>query len=277
VLSSVAALRFELARLMDGGRPLWWGLMAWTGNGDIEHLRTGCWGGGFEDDATLTDKGVRGTLRKEHDCPTGARPIAPAPTHEIDIRSRALVRALAPCDYPQRWLAAMGGGGRRNCPNDCAGVQGLWLTRCVAQNVTLAHATWSKVHSNSFDNGWRPFAPPSNLTLVLDLNLGDKKLRQLASESGASAPWERAARVVTPMAKTAFPPLLYMYDPTRKEGEPTLLRALNPRVAALHYATCRWGGCHPSRGEASVEWPAWLASTPWRSAASAASALGLTE
>ena len=67
------------------------------------------------------------------------------------------------------------GGGRR-CPNDCAAVQGLWLTRCVSRNVTLAHATWSKVHSNSFDAGWRPFAPAGNLTLALDMNLGDRKV-----------------------------------------------------------------------------------------------------
>ena len=158
-------------------------------------------------------------------------------------------------------------GSERRCPNDCAAVQGLWLTRCVNRSVTIAHATWSKVHSNAADNGWRPFAPPSNLTVVLDMNLGDKKLRALAAESGSDAPWARAAAAM-PMATsgsayaaaTAFPPLLYEYTPTRRAGSEPLMAPLNPRVAALHHTTCRWGGCHPSRGEAGLSWPAWLAS-----------------
>ena len=171
VMISLPALRFEVSRLAPDGR-LWWGLMAWTGNGDVDHPRVGCWAGGFEDDPVLTPKGVRGTLGKERACPDGARPVAPSPTHEIDIRSGALARDMASCTYPRAWLLAMGRG--RRCPNDCAAVQGHWLTRCLTRNVTLAHATWSKVHSNSLDNGWRPFAPPSNLTVVLDMNLGDK-------------------------------------------------------------------------------------------------------
>ena len=264
IMVSLPALRFELSRL-DASKPIWWGLMAWTGNGDEEHPRTGCWGGGFEDDPILSEKGIRGTLNKERSCPEGARPIAPSPTHEIDIRSAPLARSISACDYPTKWLTAMGGGKR--CPNDCAAVQGLWLNKCVRYNVTLAHATWSKVHSNSFDNGWRPFAPPSNLSVVLDMNLGDKKLKQLANEQGVHAPWARASAVMAPSTSTAFPPLLYSYDPRRAFGSTHLLDALNPKIAALHHSTCRWGGCHPSRGDppwpAEIVWPAWKASEPW--------------
>lgn len=272
VTISLHALRFELTRLA-ADRMLWWGLMAWTGNGDIEHPRVGCWGGGFEDDPVLSAKGIKNTLAKERACPDGARPIAPSPTHEVDIRSVPLARAMSECTYPRRWLDAMSASGRR-CPNDCAGVQGLWLTRCVANaNVTLAHATWSKVHSNSLDAGWRPFAPPSNLTIALDMNLGDKKLKALASESSTSAPWERAAATMAVTRASAFPPLLYAYDPSRAAGEPRLLAPLNPRIAALHHGSCRWGGCHPSRSDGYVEWPAWQTSLAWP--ATSASALGI--
>lgn len=186
----------------------------------------------------------------------------------------------------------------------CAVVQGLWLTQCGRGNVTLAHATWSKVHSMSLDGGWRPFAPPGNLTLALDMNLGDKKLRraagasnrrpqrrwvtlglsrqgfwlppvrwrrQLASDEGGMAPWKRAAAAmaVATRRRSAFPPLLYEYDPRRTAGAP-LMRPLNPRVATLHYETCRWGGCHPPRNEPYVEWPAWGASEAQPATTSAA-------
>ena len=274
IMVSLPALHFEVARLRglaEGGQPLWWGLMAWTGNGGVEHPRVGCWGGGFEDDPLLSPKGVRGTLSKERGCPEGAQPLAPAPTHEVELRSRGLAHALAGCDYPRRWLDAMSGG--RRCPNDCAAVQGLWLTRCLRRNVTLAHATWSKVHANSLDAGWRPFAPPANLTVVLDMNLGDKKLRQLANDHGGDAPWERAHAAMHSTTASAFPPLLYSYEPTRRAGSTQLMAPLNSRVAALHYGTCRWGGCHPSRGEPTVVWPAWLASAPWPS--TSAEALGI--
>jgi len=256
VFIALPALRFELGRLVGYARDaLWWGLMAWTGNGDIGHQRTGCWAGGFEDDPVLSAKGVRHTLDKERGCPAGAQPIAPAPTHEVDVRSSAMVRAMHGCNYPRRWLAAL--GSVRRCPNDCAALQGLWASRCLSRNVTLAHATWTKVHPNSADGGWRPFAPPSNLTVALDMNLGDRRLRQLASEQGAAAPWNRAHEAMRATRSTAFPPLLYSYDPTRRAGAPRLLEALNPAVAREHYATCRWGGCHPSRGEAAVEWRPW--------------------
>ena len=66
VFIALPALRFELGRLVGYARDaLWWGLMAWTGNGDIGHQRTGCWAGGFEDDPVLSAKGVRPTLGKE--------------------------------------------------------------------------------------------------------------------------------------------------------------------------------------------------------------------
>lgn len=274
VFISLPALRFELARLPGsehGHANVWWGLMAWTGNGDLEHLRAGCWGGGFEDDPMLTEKGMRKTVGMERGCAEGAKPLAPATTHEVDIRSSRLASSMASCDFPRRWLASMGSDGRK-CPNDCAAIQGLWLNHCLRRNVTLAHATWSKVHSNSLDNGWRPFAPPSNLSVVLDMNLGDKKLRQLVTDSGAAAPWKRVAAVMGASAASLFPPLLYAYDPTRQAGSPLLMTALNPRVAELHHTTCRWGGCHPSRGEAAVQWPAWLAS----SSSMSVGALGLS-
>ena len=112
------------------------------------------------------------------------------------------------------------------------------------------------------------FAPPlspANLTVVLDMNLGDKKLRQLASETSSEEPWTRAHAVMAATPTSAFPPLLYTFNPSRRDGEPHLLDALNSKVAALHHTTCRWGGCHPSRGEPAVEWLKWRSSAPWPS------------
>jgi hypothetical protein len=255
ILVSLPAVLWELRRLPTDGRPIWWGLMVWTGNGDVDHLRVGCWGGSFEDNPTVSAKGLRQTLGKERECPDGAKPLAPAPTHEIDIRSAALVREVSLCSYPNEWLQAMG---QKKCPNDCAAVQGMWLTKCSSQNVTLAHATWTKVHSNSLDNGWRPFAPPSNLTLVLDMNLGDKKLRE--DRPGA---WKRAATTLASTVTSSFPPLLFEFTPSRRAGDPTMLTPLNPAVAAMHQQACRWGGCHPSRADGYIEWPGWRHSQPW--------------
>ena len=284
VYVQLPALAFELVRLPVRrvvADMLWWGLFAWTGNGDVGFPNVGCWGGQFEDDPLFTPKGVRGLLAKERACPAGAQPLSPAPTHEIDVRSTALAHALARCTYATLWLAGYTAGQR--CANDCAAVQGLWLARCATdatattdsdpgrsgrsishdghaslRNVTLAHATWSKVHSNSFDNGWRPFAPPSNLTVVLDMNLGDAKLRKL----DAADAWERAASALRSTSSSAIPPLLYAYDPARSSGDASLATPLNPTVARYHYSTCRWGGCHPSRGEATLEWPRWRDSPP---------------
>ena len=120
VLISLPALHWELLRLPGDRRHVWWGLMAWTGNGGIEHQRVGCWGGGFEDDPALDAEAK--TLAKERACPLGAAPIAPSPTHEIDVRSSSLALAFAGCEYPRQWLAAMATS--RRCPNDCAAVQG---------------------------------------------------------------------------------------------------------------------------------------------------------
>ena len=251
--------------------------MAWTGSMGVDATKpAGCWGGGFEDDPLLSAKGVRQTLGKERGCPTTAQPLTPAPTHEADIRSAPLARALAQCLHPEAWLRAMGKLGVRRCPNDCAAVQGAWLTQCakmdgiIGRNVTLAHATWTKVHSNSADNGWRPFAPPANLTVVLDMNLGDKKLRR--DVRGA---WETAAKLVAPTRATSFPPLMYSYSPTRRTGDVEMLRLLNPQVAALHHQTCRWGGCHPSRGEASPMVESWQRSSEPSSQGSDAMELGI--
>ena len=264
VLIALPALLWELARL-PFDRKLWWGLMAWTGNGNTDHPRIGCWAGGFEDDPM--HRSPSKTLAKERGCPEGATPIAPSPTHELDVRSAPLARDMAACAYPAQWLASMPGA--RRCPNECAAVQGHWLTRCArdgGNNVTLAHATWTKVHSNSHDHGWRPFAPPSNLTLALDMNLGDKKLREL----GAPRAWEAAAAAMRATTASTFPPLLYEYAPGRRAGESPLLIPLNRPVAELHHTACRWGGCHPSRDDGYVEWPAWQASAPWPATSAAA-------
>ena len=83
------------------------------------------------------------------------------------------------------------------------------------------------------------------------------------------APWRRAAAALARTHDSAFPPLLYEYNPQRRAGEAPMLVPKNARVAALHYGTCRWGGCHPSRGESSIEWPAWRASAPWPATSSA--------
>ena len=257
-------LSFDLARL-PARLPLWYGLFVWTGaTYDTAATKAvGCWGGAFEDNPRMTAKGMRATLGKERGCPEGARPLAPAPTHELDLRSRALARALSQCSYVSQWLrfASRGGPARlRHCPNDCAAVQGAWLTRCAAPhtNVTLAHATWSKIHSNSADNGWRPFAPPANLTVVLDMNLGDKKVRQ--DVRGA---WDHAHTVLGRTGTSSFPPLLYDFDPHRPPGALPTATPLNPRVAEMHAEVCNWGGCHPSRGDASPVWPGWAASQPY--------------
>ena len=133
--------------------------------------------------------------------------LAPGPTHELDIRSAALARDLVGCSYPRQWLAGMerhasvaaaAGRGRRRAVGDTCtsigapAVQALWLTRCAPPDgrVLLAHATWTKVHSNAADAGWRPFARPSNLTLALDMNLGDRKLR---AAGAPSPPWPPVA------------------------------------------------------------------------------------
>lgn len=167
VYVQVGLLRFDLARL---SAPLVWaGLFAWTGSGDESHY-AGCWGGSFEDDPRFSPKIERGLLSKERGCPLGAKTLKPAPTHEIDVRSRGVASALAACSYPALWLGTQprrhgGGRGRARsanvCTNDYAGVQGHWLSRCADEPITLAHLTWSKVHSNAADNGWRPFAAAS--------------------------------------------------------------------------------------------------------------------
>ena len=58
IFVALPALVWELDRLPAQQR-LWWGLMAWTGSVDADEAnkRQGCWGGGFEDDPVLSDKG----------------------------------------------------------------------------------------------------------------------------------------------------------------------------------------------------------------------------
>ena len=129
ILVGLPPLMFELSRLPLRAQPLlWWGLFVWTGSADADLPKpVGCWGGGFEDDPMLTQRGTRQTLGKERGCPEGARPLAPAPTHEMDIRSTALATSLKECSYPRKWLqwASAGGAAKlRRCPNDCAAVQG---------------------------------------------------------------------------------------------------------------------------------------------------------
>uniref|UniRef100_A0A7S3EWY7 Hexosyltransferase n=1 Tax=Haptolina ericina TaxID=156174 RepID=A0A7S3EWY7_9EUKA len=241
---------------------LWLGLFQWSGNGDLDHPHTGCWGGAFEDDPLFSAKISSQLLSKERKCPEGAVPLTPAPSRELDIRSAALARAqLGGCDVAMRWLSQQPrrSAGRRaaSCPNDYSAVHGLWLRRCLSTPVTLAHLTWTKVHSNAADDGWRPFASPSNLTLALDMNLGDKKIRR--NTTGA---WSRVHDAIQPTPSTTFPPLLYSFETTRRAGDARFATPLNLNDAALHYKTCRWGGCHPSRGEAWFEAPGWRASAP---------------
>ncbi|KAL1522835.1 hypothetical protein AB1Y20_017804 [Prymnesium parvum] len=238
-------LHFDLARLSSP--LLWLGLFQWSGNSDAQ-ARAGCWGGAFEDDVRFGAKVVQQLLMREHKCPSAATPITPAPSRELDVRSRALAVQGRACAYASAWLEAQPRRHDRRtsggCSNDYSAVQGRFLSKCVVAQVTLAHLTWTKVHSNAADSGWRPFAPPSNLTLALDMNLGDKKLRK--DLPGA---WVRAHAVMGPSQSTSFPPLLYTYNPRRSAGDPVLVFSLNPDAARLHSTTCQWGGCHPSRGD----------------------------
>ena len=61
---------------------------------------------------------------------------------------------------------------------------------------------------------------------------------------------------------TSMPPLLYAFAPTRPAAAALLVRPLNPQVGTMYHRTCRWGGCHPSRGEPTPEWAGWLQSAP---------------
>ena len=65
------------------------------------------------------------------------------------------------------------------------------------------------------------------------MNLGDRRLRQLASEQGAAAPWDRAHEAMRATRSTAFPPLLYSYDPSRRAGAPRLLEARRRPAVAI--------------------------------------------
>jgi len=120
----------------------------------------------------------------------------------------------------------------------------------------LSQATWTKVHSLAADNGWRPFARASNLSVAVDMNLGDKKLKL-----DRPAAWDATHAAMAPAAASAFPALLYDFAPQRSAGQLPLAQPLNPQVGQWYAASCRWGGCHPPR-EPWVEWPGWLASTP---------------
>jgi hypothetical protein len=263
---------------------LWLGLFQWSGNGDLDHPHTGCWGGAFEDDPLFSAKISSQLLSKERKCPEGAVPLTPAPSRELDIRSAALARAqLGGCDVAMRWLSQQPrrSAGRRaaSCPNDYSAVHGLWLRRCLSTPVTLAHLTWTKVHagprlvcivrsirprrpslapaaaavaarrellavadarglpmitqvhSNAADDGWRPFASPSNLTLALDMNLGDKKIRR--NTTGA---WSRVHDAIQPTPSTTFPPLLYSFETTRRAGpSPVCAITLTVRPWSLYF------------------------------------------
>ena len=257
VYVQLRALHWELTRLPHD--PLvWYGLMAWTGNGDAGHPRVGtagCWGGGFEDDVTLEEKTTTKLLAAESKC-VSRGVLAPSPTHELDVRGRGLAVALAACTYPQEWLAAVRRKSRR-CSNDCAAVQGHWATRCVREKLKLAHATWTKVHSLAWteaawsraawskagdvdedartSGGWRFFAPPSNLSLAIDMNLRDRLLRR--DPRGA---WDATHAAMSATAGvTAFPALLYEWAPWRDGGARPFARPLNPHVARWYATSCR--------------------------------------
>ena len=240
------ALAWELRRL-PAAAPLWYGLFLWSS--------AGCWGGQFEDDPTFSAKARAQLLRKEQKCPPAARPLAPSASHELDVRSAPLARSLARCAAPGEWLVRQPAGRRGRCGADCSTMQGAFVTSCVHEPTLLAHATWTKVHSLAPDRGWRPFAPASNLTLALDVNLADKRLR----ERDPTALWAEvdAATRSAERPATRFPPLLYAYAPDRAAGAP-LAAPRNEAVAAWHKQACPWGGCHPPRDGVELRpWPGW--------------------
>ena len=114
------------------------------------------------------------------------------------------------------------------------------------------------------------------------MNLGDKKLKKdvpgawmrVHAAVGAAAPRRvhtggapasaRSAcgRPAGPSRSTTFPPLLYSFSPQRAAAATPLATPLNPAMAQLHYDTCRWGGCHPPRGDAAPNAPGWAQSAP---------------
>ena len=89
------------------------------------------------------------------------------------------------------------------------------------------------------------------------MNLNDKKIR--LDVPGA---WSRADAIMSPSAATAFPPLMYAWMPRRQPASTPFAVPLNDDVAQMLYATCRWGGCRPSRGEPGPFVPGWRESAP---------------
>ena len=158
-------LHWELARLPRDPM-VWYGLMAWTGTGDAEHPNTGCWGGQFEDDVTHGPKITQQLLGKERGCPESVV-LTPSPMHEVDVRGRGLAAALVACAYPAEWLASFRRRARR-CGNDCAGVQGHWVAKCVRERVKLAHvraaAPRRRAASRRHPRRPRRIAPPLRLS-----------------------------------------------------------------------------------------------------------------
>jgi len=76
-------------------------------------------------------------------------------------------------------------------------------------------AAWSKAGDVDEDartsGGWRFFAPPSNLSLAVDMNLRDRLLRR--DPRGA---WDATHAAMSATAGvTAFPALLYEWAPRR--------------------------------------------------------------
>lgn len=265
-------LQWELERLPHAN-PLWLGLFYYASVGDASTPRTGCWGGQFEDDATASPKTQTALQGKESKCDKAGVPLVPSPSHELDLRTVPLARAIASCEYATEWLdrafpaaaaEAEGKGARRKarCAADCAATQGHFVSRCASRiagggRLTLAHETWTKMHSLSPEQpGWRPFALPGNLTMALNMNLADHKNRDRGIEA-----WRAVHATLAPLRTSVLPPLLYANTAARKPGEP-FATPLNPLVASMHHTTCRWGGCHPPRGEPSPEWPGWRASAP---------------
>lgn len=134
------------------------------------------------------------------------------------------------------------------------------MSRCADRlpggRLLLAHETWTKVHTLAPDRGWRPFAPAGNLTVVLNMNLADRRVRALGE-----AAWRTAHAEMGALRTSVLPPLLYQHHAARKLGE-AFATPRNPRVAAMHHTTCPWGGCHPPRGGPTPEWPGWRRSAP---------------
>ena len=106
--------------------------------------------------------------------PAGGRPLAPSAPHSSMYGARrprgARVRAA-----PANGSGASRPGGVGGAA-DCSTMQGAFSPRASASRRSRARDV-DQVHSLVPDRGWRRLRPPQ-LTLALDMNLADKRLRE---------------------------------------------------------------------------------------------------